>query len=48
MSLLLITGTLDPERAGDGWDGAGDQHVRDHVENRGAEQDRKGGGETEG
>ena len=34
-----LAGPLDPERAGDGRDGAGDQHVRDYAENRGAEQD---------
>lgn len=36
--LRNISGSLYPERVGDGRDGAGDQHDRDHHKNRRSEQ----------
>ena len=42
-----ILGTLDPEWACDGGHGAGDQHVWNNAENRGAEQNWERGGESE-
>ncbi len=41
-------GALHPERAGDGRDGAGDQHDGDPHQDRGAEQAGEGGGEAVG
>ena len=35
---------VHPQRAGDGRDGAGDQHDGDHAQGGGAEQDRERGG----
>ena len=39
--MILVSGSLHPQRAGDGRDGAGDQHDRDPAPDRRAEQDRE-------
>ena len=39
-----MKGSLYPQRAGNGRDGAGDQHDGDHDQDRRAKQDWEGGG----